>query len=429
MATFFKTLTFICLLPALAFGQPTNPYTVPEYAPTEAVLIEWDFNDYTWSLYSDLIFECQEAAEVICVVRDLDEENQMRQRLSDDGVPLSNISFVHVPCERMWIRDHGPFAVQTDEGVAYMDFNDKANSGMDENLPTNLANEWGLLSFERPWIFDGGNLLVDSYGNLFCTDGLYTNNPSVSPAQIDQELETYMGIKKIIPLRRQYDDYWAHIDMQIKLLDDTTFVVSSVSPTHPGFDSLELNFTFLASLNGPNNQPYRMERLPHADDWKTYANSLILNDRIIVPVYGHPNDSLALNIYKDLLPDHKVRAVNCDKIIGWEGALHCITMQLFDPAQVTDLKELSHSVDPLNIFPNPTRAQAEAYIQVASDSQEEKQLLIYNQSGQLQYQLPVHLTPGENLIALPKSLPAGQYNVVVRGEKGIEKRGSWVVVD
>jgi hypothetical protein len=66
---------------------------------------------------------------------------------------------------------------------------------------------------------------------------------------------------------------------------------------------------------------------------------------------------------------------------------------------------------------------------VASDSQEEKQLLIYNQSGQLQYQLPVHLTPGENLIALPKSFAAGQYNVVVRGEKGIEKRGSWVVVD
>lgn len=412
-----------------ALSQPLHPYTVPEYAPTQAVLIEWDFNDYTWSLYSELIAECREATEVICVVRDLNEENQMRQRLQNDGVSLSNISFIHVPCERMWIRDHGPFAVRTDQGVAYLDFNDKASSGMDENLPTNLANAWGLLSYQRPWIFDGGNLLVDSYGTLFCTDGLYTNNPAMPRAQIDQELEQYMGIRKIVFLRRQHDDYWGHIDMQAKLLDDSTFVVSSVTPFHPGYDSLELNYACLDTLTAPNGQPYRIRRLPHAENWKTYANALILNDRVIVPIYNHPNDSLALQIYQELMPHHTVRSLNCNKIIGWEGALHCITMQLFDSSQVTALKELAAPVEALCIFPNPARTQAPVSLQTWSAGHQAMALLLYNEAGQLLLQKVVEVMPGENTIALPGSLPAGQYRIVLQGEDGRGNTGLLIVAD
>jgi len=428
MENAYKCLIYFWLLPILAYSQPLQPYTVPEYAPTQAVLIEWDFNDYTWSLYSDLIAECREATEVIGVVRNLEEENEMKQRLEEDGVLLSNISFVQVPCERMWIRDHGPFAVQTEGGVAYLDFNDKADSGLDENLPTNLAKAWGLMAYERPWIFDGGNLLVDSYGTLFCTDALYTNNPAISPTQIEADLALFMGIQKVVPLRRQHNDYWAHIDMQIKLLDDTTFVISSVTPFHPGFDSLELNFATLDTLTGPHGKPYRIERLPNADDWKTYANALMLNNRVIVPIYGHANDSLALQIYQDLLPNHTVRGVNCDKIIAWEGALHCITMQLFDSSQVTALKEITQPFEPLNIFPNPTKSQAEAYLQLVSHNYQKQRLLIYNQAGQLQSQKTVYQVPGENWITLPESLPAGHYAVVLQGEKGVKKIGTWVII-
>ena len=83
-------LRFFPLFLFLATGlsaQPQNPFTVPEYAPSKAVLVEWDFNDQTWDLYSELIAHCQEAVEVICVVRDADEENDMSQRLAADGVP------------------------------------------------------------------------------------------------------------------------------------------------------------------------------------------------------------------------------------------------------------------------------------------------------------------------------------------------------
>ena len=81
-----------------SLSQPVNPFTPPEYAPAKAVLIEWDFNQYTWDLYSTLIRECSEAATVIMVVNGQDEEMMISQQLVNDSVPMDNIEFVHVSC-------------------------------------------------------------------------------------------------------------------------------------------------------------------------------------------------------------------------------------------------------------------------------------------------------------------------------------------
>lgn len=400
--------TFLLLAaPLLVHAQPIHPFTPPEYAPAKAVLIEWDFNPNTWSLYSPLIAACREAAETICVVRDMGEENIMRSRLTQDGVSLDNVSFVHVPCERMWIRDHGPFAIMTDEGMAFMEFDDHANSGMDEYLPTNLANLWGLSVFELPWVFDGGNLMVDGHGTLFCTNGLYSRNPNMSKQQIHADLEHYMGIKQVVALKSQHNDYWKHIDMQVKLLDDSTLVVSSVAlGSSANHDSLEHNYNLLAALESPNGQPYRIARLPHADNWKTYANALLLNNHLLVPTYSHPNDSLALATYASLLPNHTVVGIDCNKIIGWDGALHCITMQLFDDAQVSRVKNISTRHDGFSVWPNPVPTGGTLWLRFADEWHDATWVQVLDVQGRVLHsqwltpsdaaavRLPVHLTPG-----------------------------------
>lgn len=400
----------------LSFGSvaaqttlPINPFTPPEYVPAKAVLIEWDFNNNTWSLYSQLIAECREATEVICVVRNQGEENDMRQRLLNDGVPAAGISYVYVPCERMWIRDHGPFAIMTDAGMAFMDFDDKANSGMDENLPSNLANLWGLPAYEIPWIFDGGNLMVDGHRTLFCTNGLYLNNPAWPKYALHQDLKQYMGIEKVVLLKPQHNDYWKHIDMQIKLLDDTTFVISSVTPGYsPNYDSLEANYALLASLMAPNGKPYRIARLPHADNWKTYANALILNNRVIVPTYDHPLDSVALAVYADLMPQHIVRGVNCNKIIAWEGALHCITMQLFDDKQVVSLKNQYARSEALRLSPNPAPRDGAITLYADEALHGPAWITLYSADGRLLHTTTERLDERQTL-RLHDGLPPGAY--------------------
>lgn len=411
---FFMWVTGVLAQPQV----PLNPRTPPEYFPSKAVLIEWDFNQNTWPLYSQLIRACREAAEVIMVVRDLSEENQVKTRLTNDSVPLSNISFVHVPCERMWIRDHGPLAVWSDSGVVFMDFDDLANSGLDEDLPTNLANAWGLDSYQLPYVLCGGNFMVDGHNTLFTTTRLYTQNPGYTPAQIRNDLQTFMGITSVITVSAQHNDYWGHIDMQIKLLDDTTFVVASVDQgSGPNYDTLENNFQFLSSLTAPHGHPYRIRRLPMANNWKTYANSLILNNILLIPTYSHPRDSIAFQVYRELMPNHQLVGINCNSIIGWDGALHCITMQLFDDQVIANIKNLSVKEHRMSIYPNPVVEQQTITILWDESHGPGLELRIISPTGQLAE--TISLAGLHPPLRLPWKHPAGTYHVQVWSSSGV----------
>lgn len=317
----------LCMFSAIS--QPVNPFPVPEYTSSEAVIIRYPFNNSIWHIYEQLIMECQEAAHTVLLVNNASEKSTLENLINAAGIPMDNITLLTIPANRMWVRDHGPLAIDTDQGKAFINFLDYNNSGFhDQNLPVSLAQHWGYQHYSIDWILDGGNYLVDSYGTLFTTTRLYTNNPDLDPEVIDQMLADYMGITNIVTVSPKHDDYWGHIDMQIKLLNDTTFVVSSVE-SGPNYAILESNVAILESLTAPNGNPYHIERLPKADNWKTYANALILNNKVILPVYGHPNDQIAIDTYSELMPDHTVVGINCNSIIQWGGAIHCITMQIF----------------------------------------------------------------------------------------------------
>ncbi len=395
-----------------AYSQPNNPFTPPEFFPSKAVLIEWPFNHSIWPLYSELINECQKSAEVILVVRDKDEEEQMLTLLGEDNVSLQNISFIHVPCERMWIRDHGPLSILTDEGVAFMDFDDLADSGQDEDLPTNLANIWELESYVIDWILCGGNFMVDSYGTLFTTGRLYSNNPSIPETTINEVLYRYMGIESVVTVSAMHDDYWGHIDMQMKLLNDTTMVISSVvDQDNPNFQILEDNFNIIRNIQAPNGKQYHIERLPKADDWKTYTNSLILNNKVIVPVYDHPNDQVALDIYESLLPEHDIVGINANSIIQWEGAIHCITMQLFDEnySPETTVNELVPAS--LTAYPNPISKNALLSIQLPNPQRDIAKVNIYSINGELLEKRLIY--PEVNTVTFNWNHSSGLYLITV----------------
>jgi agmatine deiminase len=351
-----KFFVIILLFPVFINAQPINPWSPPEYYPSKAVLLEWDFYNETWQLYSELIQEIKTEAEVILVVNNQTEEDTFIGYLNDADISLDNISFVHIPSGRMWIRDHGPLAIQTDNGVAYIDFEDFANSGASGALPTNLANVWGLDSYNLTHIIlDGGNFMVDSHGNMFATDRLYSNNPDYSIDYINNLLEEYMGIQNIYTFSQMgSSDVWGHIDMQMKLLDDTTVVISSIQNGWPNHQVLEDNYDDFSQLTSPYGTPYRIRRLPKAENWKSYTNALFLNNKVIIPIYDHPNDDIAIGIYEELLPNHQIVGINANSIVGWDGVIHCITMQLFDDEQVTAIKNLSVEETIFEIFPNPT---------------------------------------------------------------------------
>ena len=72
----------------------------------------------------------------------------------------------------------------------------------------------------------------------------------------------------------------------------------------------------------------------------THTNSTIVNDTVIVPVYGRGTDEEALKIYRKLLPRHNVIGVDSNEMIVWGGSIHCTTMQI----PVKDYSECGNGV-------------------------------------------------------------------------------------
>ena len=65
------------------------------------------------------------------------------------------------------------------------------------------------------------------------------------------------------------------------------------------------------------------DRLP-----ASYANYLICNHTVLLPVYGQPEDSEAVAVMQQAFPHHEIVPVNCATLVQQFGSLHCISMQV-----------------------------------------------------------------------------------------------------
>ena len=61
----------------------------------------------------------------------------------------------------------------------------------------------------------------------------------------------------------------------------------------------------------------------------TYANFLVINGAVLVPVYDDPpNDAAALVTVKKAFPGREIIGIDCSALIRQHGSLHCVTMQI-----------------------------------------------------------------------------------------------------
>ena len=102
-------------------------------------------------------------------------------------------------------------------------------------------------------------------------------------------------------------------------------------------------------LNTFYDRPFNIHRILcpeiNGGSWETnpvaaYTNSLILNDKVLVPQYGIAEDAQALNVYQEAMPGYEVIGFDDTFSSPWysEDALHCRTMGVFNP----DMIHISH---------------------------------------------------------------------------------------
>lgn len=275
---------------------------------------------------------------------------------------VSNYTKINARIDTVWMRDYGPFGVSegsSQVGIVDSVYRHYQYRRNDDALPANLGRIKGIDVFGIPIILDGGNLMVDSKGNLFMTKRTYLWNPSYSKEQVDAELKTYFKVKNIYALDYAgYPDYPAdgtgHIDMFLKLLNDNTVLVS-IADTEPFKSAAEKAISFFENMTAPNGAPYKIIKVKgwsRYGTWYTYTNSLIVNNTVLMPSYSGADNAQGAAAYEAGMPGVTVIPINSDSSIRAGGSIHCVTQTI--PA-VSSYKKSERYIP----FPKPQSKSSE----------------------------------------------------------------------
>jgi len=317
---------------------PAEPVRcVAEFEPQEGVHLSYaTISIPSQGLWCDIIRECQEVGVVYITVHP-GSLGQCLNVLQSHGVTLENIEFQICNTNGCWTRDFGGHYVwgETTGDFAMIDQIYYPLRRYDDAIPSIQAGLWHMNYYEAGLRHEGGNFMSDGHGTVMCSDVLYSNNTTWSPAQCREALRDYYGADTTYVFQRIVMDPTGHIDLWAKMLNDTTVMVAQMQPDDSNYELVEAHAAAIAQIPTVYGTPFQVVRCPMPPVqqywgryYKSFLNSLIFNGKVLVPIYGQfPELSQqALTIYQAAMPDYEVIGIDCDPIAYQGGAIHCITI-------------------------------------------------------------------------------------------------------
>ncbi len=329
-----------------------------EWDYQDGILIAWPHAGTDWAYMLDEVTACYiELARAI--LNDEDEQlvivapfaEEVRDALGPD-VDWQRITIVELPTNDTWVRDYGPVTVFHDGEMKLADFTFNA-WGMKfaadcDNLVTSRLNDQGIFHMPllnyRDLVLEGGSIETDGAGTVMTTTCCLTapnRNDALSREQLEAVLLERLGCIKMVWVDHGEltgDDTDGHIDTLARFAPGGVILYTGCDDVDDEqFESLKMMEKDLMRLTDANGNPYRLIKLPMPDATydeisrlpATYANFLVTNHQVLVPIYGQPeNDIKACELIGQAFPDRKVTGIDCRALICQHGSLHCATMQL-----------------------------------------------------------------------------------------------------
>lgn len=300
---------------------PTDPPMGPvrniaEFEQMQGVLIRYPFGiSYT------IIAEMAEDTKVITIVTGQSQENYVRGQYASHGVNLDNCSFLYAPTDSWWTRDYGPwFVVDGSNQVGIVNFRYNRPRPNDDDIPIEMADYLGVPLYGMDLEHTGGNYMTDEMGISASTDLVWYENNNMTHTEIAQMVEDYLGVHTYHVVDDPNNTYIDHIDCWGKFLDVDKILIREVPASHSQYDEIEETVDYFAAQTSSYGTPFEVYRVYTPSD-QPYTNSLILNDKVLVPVTGSVWDDDAIAAYEAAMPGYEV--------LGFTGswvstdALHC----------------------------------------------------------------------------------------------------------
>lgn len=304
-----------------------------EWEPQDAVLLAWPHEKTDWA---PVLESAQETFRTIASVIQGYEK----------------VIFVHpesydIPTNDTWARDFGPITIEEDGQPVLLDF---IFNGWGDKFPADLDNEitrelhskraFGNTPLRSiDYILEGGSIESDGAGTILTTTKCLLNpnrNPQFSKSQIEDRLREEFGAHTTLWLEHGElagDDTDAHIDTLARFCPDKTIVYQACTdPADEHFEELKAmenelkafaDFRLLPLPWPSAKSDVEGHRLP-----ATYANYLVINRAVLVPIYNDPADEAAMEVIQEAYPERDIVGIDCSTLLLQHGSLHCVTMQI-----------------------------------------------------------------------------------------------------
>lgn len=332
----------------------------PEWAPQSAVLLTWPHRFSDWQpflpevepVFVNIAREIALREQVIICCYDQLHIDHVHTLLTESGVNPEKVKLYPIPSNDSWARDHGPITVQRNGSPLLLDFHfngwgRKYPYQLDDAINSELQalNAFGSTPVEKfNQVLEGGSIETDGEGTLLTTTQCQLSpqrNPELDCVGLEGMFQQKFGIERVLWLKHgqlEGDDTDGHIDTLARFCKPDTIAYTTCDlPSDPQHEGLKAMERELRQFRDHRGNPYRLIPLPlpkpvFSDVGRrlpaTYANFLIINEAVLVPVYDDPHDEVVLTRLASAFPEREMVPINALPLIQQFGSLHCVTMQL-----------------------------------------------------------------------------------------------------
>ncbi|HEY6527685.1 MAG TPA: agmatine deiminase family protein [Cellvibrionaceae bacterium] len=327
-------------------------FLLPEWAHTRAITVAWPFPSSDWSgnliqaqaCYADMVTAFAQVVPVWLLVHPSVNLITVKTALMQRNADLERVQLIDtIVYNDTWLRDYGPLSCS--EGYIKFEFNGwggKYAAPDDNRVALYLAQLLGQNPNCCPLVCEGGGLESNGKILLVNQDCIVDDarNLAVTKQEMELALREWLGVEAVEWLHNIQltgDDTDGHIDTIARFVSESRIVYSGLNSDHVDAQSLERLHQQLTEIAARRN--WQLFSLPTPSYCSlldsralpaTYANFLICNHHLFVPVYGLPEDEVALKILGDACPEYTLIPVRCEALLEQHGSLHCATMQIID---------------------------------------------------------------------------------------------------
>ncbi len=301
------------------YARETDPPPEPvrnvaEYERMQGVLIRFPLG-----IPTSIVKEMAEDIIVYCLVS-TSLESSAAANFESAGVNMDNVEFVLGPTDSYWTRDYGPWwVVDGDREMTVVDFTYNRPRPNDNEAPSKMADHLEIPYYASDIVHAGGNYMTDGY-NISASSSLVYSENDMSQSEVNEIMQQYWGVETYHVVDDPNNDYIEHIDCWGKFLSPSKLLIREVTDSHSQYDEIEEVVAYFSSQLNAFGEPWDIYRVYTPND-QPYTNSLILNEKVFVPIMSSSWDNEAVAIYQEALPGYEILPVTGSWLST--DAIHC----------------------------------------------------------------------------------------------------------